>query len=285
MPEREIHLLAGAAGTGKTTLALQILGAIQRGEPVFGRRTWPTKVMIVSLDRSRAAHTRMIDGLAVPEHEFKFFSQRNQPTSIRLICQITRREEYNGCKLIFIDGFGTLVRDGKLADYQATSDFLREAGALCEEYGVTIIGSVHATKTKEGESYANPRQRVLGSVAWAAFSDLIITVDPEKPSDVSNMVRLVNVLPRNDREFMIKYLREGSRMLPYEDPAELDLASILDYWLVQNSDRKIPTREFIGQGRDAALTPRQVERWIERQLESGRLERTSKGIYQVVPKQ
>jgi hypothetical protein len=267
MPEREVNLLAGPAGVGKTTLALQMLSDIQDGNMVFGHRTSPTGVVFVSCDRSKSAHQRMIEGMAIPPSrfvffstddratsippsQFVFFSARNRATSIDIIVK-SCASLFPQHKLLFIDGFGTLVPGGKISDFGQTSTFLSHAGELCELHNRTILGSVHAAKTKEGEHYANPRQRVLGSVAWSAFADLVITIDPEKPDDPSNLVRIVNVLPRDSQEFTLKFLREGGRLVLYEDP---DLLTIVEVWIrKQPFEREIPTREIVKYAADQSI--------------------------------
>jgi len=279
MPEREVHLLAGPAGVGKTTLSMQILSDIQDGLPVFGRRTFPTPVVLVSCDRSFASHERMIADMGVPAQKFKFFSQRNSPTTIfEIVTQCARN--FPACRLIFIDGFATLVPNAKLSDYGEVSSFLRLCGRLCEQFNVTILGSLHATKTKEGESYTNPRQRVLGSVAWSGFADLIITIDAEKPSETENQIRLVNVLPRNSAEFALKYQRENEKLVLYTDPGELDLLSMLDAWLrSQSFDREFPTREVLQEAERNQVPRRSAERWLERVCDGGLVARVRKGVY------
>lgn len=279
MPEREVHLLAGAAGAGKTTLAMQILSAIQSGTDVFGYRTHPTKVVIVSNDRSVASHSRMIDGMSVPADRFQFFSQRNRFADIETIVKNCAMS-YPGCRLIFIDGFATLVPNGKLSDYNEVANFLRRCGRLCEDYNMTILGSVHATKTKEGERFPNPRQRVLGSVAWAGFSDLILVVDPAKPDDPNDPFRIVSVLPRNAGEFNLRFRRENGLLIPVDEAIEADLLSLLDFWLLgQSFDREFPTREVLQEAKKHTIPERSAERWLEKACDGGRVARVRKGLY------
>lgn len=281
MPETEINLLAGPPGVGKTTLALQIGTDIQDGIAVWGRRTFPTGMVIVSLDRSSNAHQRMIGNMSIPSSRFAFFSARNIETSIEIIIR-TCANQFPQHKLLFIDGFATLC-DGP-SDYLRSSQFLRIAGTHCEQYGRTILGSVHSAKTKEGEHYTNPRQRILGSVAWAGFADLIVTMDPAKPDDPEDLVRIVHVLPRLSREFTLKYQRQSDRLVPWEDPVEADLLSLLDFWLgAQAFEREIPKREFVSYGKDTcSIAERTVEKWLTGKIESGLLERPKKGTYRRV---
>ncbi len=277
LPEGEMNLLAGPAGVGKTTLALQIGTDIQNGTDVWGRRTWATGMVVVSLDRSANAHERMLSGMSIPRDRFEFFSQRNSPTTIEIIVN-SCASKYPKHGLIFIDGFATLC-DG-INSYSQSSAFLRVTGELCERTKRAILGSVHSTKTKEGEGYSNPRQRVLGSVAWAAYSDLIITMDPLKPDDPNDLIRVVNVLPRNSKEFTLKYERQGPLLVPYVDPVEDDMSSVLDFWLhSQDFEREIPRREIVKFARENTIDERAVERWLDKTIQKCQIERLRKGFY------
>jgi hypothetical protein len=63
---------------------------------------------------------------------------------------------------------------------------------------------------------------------------------------------------------------------------------MLDAWLRdQPLTRDFPRRELIEYARDNTIKERQVERWIEKQLEAGLLHRIldKRGFYRPLPKQ
>src|SRR4030095_5534108 len=51
----------------------------------------------------------------------------------------------------------------------------------------------------------NPRQRIAGSVAWAAYSETILLLEPIKPENSNDHRRTLWVLPRNAAEFTMDY--------------------------------------------------------------------------------
>ena len=281
MPRREVHLIVGPAGAGKTTFTLQMLEDFVEGHWVLGKNTFPCPVVFVSCDRSEADHFRTLDRIGIEHGKFQFFGQRDNPTTVEVITETCARN-WPGC-LVFIDGFATLVPGGKHSDYDVVSNFLRTAGKACEKYDITILGSLHATKAKEGEKFTDPRQRALGSAAWGGFSDLMIVIDREDPDNATEF-RRVSVLPRNAREYVLRYeIGHNGRMVISEDLDENNLLSLLEFWLNQQPvTRIIPTAEFIEQGKAAAVSARSVERWLSTQLELGHLIKDGKGKYRRV---
>jgi hypothetical protein len=292
MPSLEVHLFGGPPGIGKTQLMLQILPAIERGEMVFGHKARPTKCIFVSCDRGERAHLRRLDNLGIthwfpenpPPGVFPFYSGLTTNDNVGY----TLESIVKGCavgfpdrELLFIDGFGSLCTESK--DYNDVGKFLRLATQLCVRYNVTIIGSVHSPKAKEGQTYTNPREQILGSQAWGGFSDLLIGMQPADPKDPMNPRRLVHICCRAAAgDFTLKMILQNGRLVP-DEAVERDLVTILASWLnSQGFERQIPTKEILEYGvKTCTLHPRFIERWIEEQVESGVLDRVMKGRYRL----
>ena len=286
MPLGQVCLLVGPAGVGKTTYSFDLCAAIQTGTPLYGRKVSPTGVVIVSCDRDEDSHYDRLSSLGIEHSAFPFYPQRDAPTSIDIIVRACA-SQYPSCKVLFVDGFGTLVPDGKLNDYSVVSRHLANCGALCKRYGVTILGSVHSAKAKEGEAYTSPREQALGSAAWAGFADLMIVMQRDKPTEPADPIRRVHVCTRGGAgDFTLKYRVDkelGGKLIPYEDPVEQDLLSLMDYWIgTQAFERIIPTREFILEGKNFTISQSLVEKWLTSQIEKGHLSRQGKGKYQRV---
>lgn len=200
MPERELHLIGGSSGSGKSSWLIKMLERLERGESIYGHAAKPTPYVYVSSDRSRAGMYRTIERLGIDRARFPLYIPTN--TALNLTARqivIDAKKKFPVAKLVVFEGIATHVPDGKLSDYKIVAKFLRELGALCEELDITILGVVHSPKVKEKDKYANPRERIMGSTAWGAYSELIMFLEPLNPDGASSL-RTFWILPRNARE-------------------------------------------------------------------------------------
>jgi hypothetical protein len=299
MPAREVHLICGPPGIGKTTLCLDLLPQIERGDLILGHaRANPTKSVFISCDRSESAHIRRQGSLGMPfwdaanpdPRSFPFFSgisvkldipeedDDDHELKIQNIIRICA-QNFPDRPLLFIDGFAALIEDS--SNYRQAQQLLRKTTRSCIRHNRTVLASVHSPKAKEGQTYNNPREQILGSQAWAGFSDLVIAMQPADLKDPTNPRRLVHVCSRSlAGDYTIKMILQNGRLV-LDDSIERDLYSLLLQWLLKIPyDRQIPTREILTYGvKDCALSLRSVERWIEEQVENGVLERVAKGLY------
>ena len=289
LPKRVVALLVGPAGVSKTTAALQWLTEINAGRDVFGHRSYQTEIAFVSCDRSEAEHEAHCHALGIDPGIFHFHDQMNFMTSIERVVR-TCAGRYPRAKLIFIDGFARLLPDGKINDYATVATFLCECAKWCQEFNVTVLGCLHAGKSRDGAGYSDPRDQVCGSTAWAGFSNLMIVMQKANPKDPEDPLRLVHVLTRaGSGDFSFKMTKsrdpeEGGRLTPFEDVVEEDLLSIVSMWINSQGIRLIPKREIVRYARDTItdMSERTVERWLTREVEAGRVLRPEKGKYQAV---
>lgn len=220
MPERELHLIAGPSGVGKTTLAMQLMEAYIHELPWMGKKCTNKGVAYFSCDRSKASLQRSMDRLGLDPWTFPTGCSRELPDrtniSIDQILDWRRRVDHKA-KLLVIDGLARLTPAGKISDYKLVADFLSGIVERCETEDITILGIVHSAKTRDSDKISNPRQRIVGSVSWAGYSDLIITMDPEDAKDPKNPTRVVHILPRDSGEFTVKIRNENGRLVILQD--------------------------------------------------------------------
>lgn len=278
LPSREVHLLAGPSGAGKTTLLFQLLlEPLRKGLPIFNKPVTPQSICYIACDRSIASIRRTLKrvGLTTP---FPYISLHKNKL-IRSVYAIIKEARLQNptCNLLAIDGFAALTPEGRINDYKVVADFLADCASLCDQHNLTIIGLVHAPKSKEGERYLNPRQRIAGTVAWAAFSDTVILIEPEEEGDT----RCVQILPRNSEELTFNYeFKEG--VLKETSPDGLVYEQLDAHILPMFEPGKILTRleimERVSQcGIKASL--KTVERWLGAKVQVGVLEKPSRGKY------
>lgn len=284
MPAREVHLLAGPSGVGKSNLLSYILPTwLEEGE-LWGFRCHPPArgqgAIVVSCDRSEESIQRNLDrhGLTKP---WPFVAARMIPGDDRLKSVMDWvRSHHPEVRLLVVEGIARLVPEGKISDYAIVAEFLERAQFYCKSYNLTLLGTAHATKTKDTEKFPNPRQRILGSVAWGAYSDLVIVMDPEDPEDVRNKNRVIHVLPRDAEEFVVKMCNSGGVLKSVDEEAEDQMDSLMDQELGKiPAGAVVSTLEFVRIAFNLSLSRPTCERWISRTVMQGRLQRVGRGKY------
>ena len=288
MPAREVSLIAGPSGVGKTTLLVQVMEWFRAGGLVFGRQAHPAPLVYVTCDRSQASFKRSLDRHQIAHDAFPWEVERKITTvgekgdRMKGILK-WMNSKHPEARLLCLDGMGSLVPEGKISDYSIVAEFLKSAQFHCECYDITVLGTVHATKVKEHENYPNPRQRILGSVAWAAYTDLIVVIDPQDPDDPDSQTRLVSVLPRDDQEFTLKLENRRGVLVPFEEVVDESYFSVLEQEVAKFEPvRVLQTSEIIKLGEGRGIAPVTVKRWLSRATDKGVLERVAHGQYRRV---
>lgn len=252
LPAREVSLLAGPSGGSKTTWLFQSLQLWEKSQPVHGCASHPCSFLYFSIDRSMEAAQETMDRVGC-----KYPIISGVEEDIETIEQVIMRWERAdaSAKLLILDGFATLVPGGKTNDYHVVAKFLRKVTRLCKKHDITIIGIVHAAKTKENEKYLNPRERILGSVAWAAFSETLFFIAPVEADKIEKDFRLLEILPRQGKNQKAELqLDDRGRLIPSQRAETLDveLITFLDKLPIENEFRAEELAANIGVGRTKA---------------------------------
>lgn len=286
LPAREVHLIGGPSGSGKTTWVFQILlPSIQIGAEVFGRQAHPTSICYVACDRSDASLRRTLKRLKM-SNEIPAFSITHNKAIRTLNAVITEaRRKIPGVKLLIIDALAVLVPEGRINDYKTVSDFLTDSSYLCEHHDITIIGLLHSPKTREGEEYSNPRQRIMGTVAWGGFADTVVMIEPCKENGSERMVTLCS---RNngDEEHFYRFNDEGLLEVinaPDDQTADIFDLHILPILKPDTEYRRTEFLELAGQlGIKCSLAT--VKRWLQGKVKAKVFEQPDRGLYRLMSK-
>lgn len=283
IPAGQVHLLGGPSGGGKTTLAFQMLKSMTTGEPFLGRQTRQVRVAYISGDRPAESVLETQDRCEV---SFPIFSAVDENlVGEDLITKIfPRLSAVCGGRpdLIYIDGFTAFVPGGFLNNYSIVAKWLAGLQRYCRKMGITIIGACHTTKTKEGEKFTNPRQRIAGSVAWAGFSETVLIIEP-LDGEKDKAKRVVHILPRNHAEetMFLKFNSEGKLTLPDKVVHQDTVAAFLMDGLL--NDFKLGDEINYSSLRDTALAKGMTlitfNRHLRKFVEDGKLVRSKKGVY------
>lgn len=216
LPANEVHLLGGSSGSGKTTLIFQTLAAWQAGEPVFGHQSNPVPYSYVSLDRSRSSVTRTLQRLGLESSVTRILCQEDFQTTNNTVTEVINKAQslHSDSQLFVIEGYQTIVGDAS-NKYSQVSSLLRRSATICSKKGVTILGIAHSPKMKTDESFQHSRELILGSVAWGAYSDTVITVQLEEATGYIT----VKILPRNAASESFNYVFGHKGVLVLIDPS------------------------------------------------------------------
>lgn len=195
LPANEVHLLGGSSGSGKTTFMFQVLLAEwQQGNPIFDHVSRPVPYVYISLDRSRSSVARTLDRLKLTDSITRLVCQEDIPEESMTVGTVLKDalKLFPDSKLVIIEGFQLLAGDGT-GKYNSVARTLKKAARLCSQYHLTIIGICHSPKMKIDESFQHPREMLLGSVSWGAYSDTVITLNLDEMTGII----AVYVMPRN----------------------------------------------------------------------------------------
>lgn len=220
-------LLAGSSGAGKSTLASQILVDLQSGLPFFGRKVIkiPT-VGYLAFDRSEHAMRRTFERSIGYDIPFPFYStvtskefkSSTVKTAMGAIAHF--RSLHPEIDFLTVDGIGMAFK-GESNSLVGVSTFIHDliADMHSSSKPLTIMALQYMAKTKKDAGYLKPRERLHGSVGWAATCETCIIID-SKESKTPEPERTITVCPRQGAEVDYSYIFDtDGRLIPYSpDP-------------------------------------------------------------------
>ncbi len=193
IPECSINILGGPPDAGKSTWLLKAMESFVNGEDILGKKTNPCKIAYWNADRELRDIYETMKRLNIPLDAFPMYADMSEATKIEDIPNIIP----GGTKLLIIEAIGVYVADGRVSDYTAVARWFRTLRRICHLHDLTIIGTHHTAKAREGDGYSDPRQRMLGSTSWAGFVDTKLVIEPTNMKDVNDPSRRFYVMPKN----------------------------------------------------------------------------------------
>lgn len=277
LPANEVHLLGGSSGSGKTTFAFQIfLANWQQGKPFFDHESRPVPYVYASLDRSRSSVERTLNRLGLLSEITRIVCQEDIPedaiTPITTIREILKH--YPDSKLIIIEGIQLLAGE-RGNGYTSVARVLKAMARFCTHKGVTILGVCHTPKMKIDEGFQHPRESLLGSVSWGAYSDTIIMLNLDELTKIIT----VNILPRNAPSEQHELIFGINGVLePFVRQSKQH--QILIRIAALSTGRPITRGEIINWGKEAKVATRTCDAAIQTALEKNILEVIGTGVYE-----
>lgn len=282
LPKGTMNLFAGPSGAGKTRLWFQMMRDWKNTSKVFGKTCLPAKFAYLCYDRSLSSVMETIESvgaLGVADWIESRVAERNPTFPPHLSDAMPDCEN----AVLILDGLVGFV-GGKIVDFGVVSNVLQRATEWAEASGITIIGILNSTKTREGESITNPRQMVIGSTAWAAYAETVMILQPLAPLAVDDTRRAMYFLPRNKPEFQMELAIENGLFIPYDDPS--NKKRLTQFLNAIPSNQDIDTASLLDIGAKLNLPRRTIERYIKALVEQDKLKQKTKGVYRrcnVVP--
>lgn len=287
-PRNLIHLIAAPVGTGKTTLFMQQIDAMQRGQLFLGKQSYPSRVVYITADRGAQETAATLKRLGLPDVQLRLVSLKDMSGPTVPYLEVLLDQHCVRGDLVIVEPFNFFLRDGQnrgvgdINNFGHVSHFLLRVGKKVEELGITIEGSLHSSKAKHGSEYMVAREKVLGSVAWTAFTATTIVIEPANPTVVDDPGRTIHVLPRDIRPFTLDYIVEPTHGLLIPTAVK-PFKSRLDE-LLEAHEGPFTTEDIERWMEEANVSLRTTTRWLKQKIEDGYVERIDRGIYRKRPR-
>jgi len=180
-PNRQVSVLAGTSGAGKTTFLYQLMAAWCKGELGFGFSGPPGPYGLVAADRTIEAHkvTAATVGLAwdslvvrslVDDAQISIAELEHQPFPLlfKLLDSVRNKLPPDHARIIVDPLMVFLGVD--LNKYHLVAARLLAINRWCLANNAQVIATHHATKARSDWSFKRPQDRIAGSGALLAFT-------------------------------------------------------------------------------------------------------------------
>lgn len=282
LPTNEIHLIIGPSGVGKTRWLIPMIDDWFHGRPVFDLPSHPQSFGYLVCDRTIDSTAFTIESMGYDPSQFLLKSMMNNnedlhPDSLDILFP-------RHIRVLFIEAIAALVPNGKINDYQTVLKFYRALSHLIvKRKNLTIIGSIHTPKAWSGEELINTREKALGSVAWAACGSTILDLSFVDPKDPASTQRRLSIMPRNTpgHAVMLDFDKRGRLVVDENDHAAEFMLDMEFNKLPIGED--IPVAAIFELGTGHKVPKRSMERWVQKKVSDGYLERLRKGFYRRRP--
>ena len=276
-PKREVHLLVGETGTGKTSLLVQWMTTMHTGGSLLGHPIAPQREVYVSNERSKDSllidqstrwklhgdipFTCFPDEMAGPEIGLK-----EAAPSLENLQRLLKLESKRGYKVVIIDPI--IVFCPKPNDQNAVHKFLVSLAQFLKTVDITLFATGHPPKGAKELRSTNVRTQSAGSQAWGAYSGTVMNLEFTTQDPLVQEVRL-DVAPRHAPP-EAWFLRRNAEGMMEEYTPEDSKAAGAEFILNILMDRETLTRkEVMAFANEHGISIPTADRWIKKQKDSG----------------
>lgn len=269
---RQVNLIAGGSGSGKTRWIFQLQHAIKEQGKLLGYRAHHARWGYISGDRTCESIRETLETMGLVSR-VPIYSCVDENTVGRSIPELWPKVcDVLGVvpELLVIDGFTSFCPNGKINDYDVVAKWLAGLQGFCQREHVAILGACHTTKAKANQEITDPRQQIAGSVAWAAYSEGMVVIHKPHQGGEKDPWRDIYMCGRNSGMNLIKAQfstqgwleeREGER----EKVHATDL--ILEDALRPGSEHKSSDLEKLAVA--GGVSRATFQRWLSEKKEKG----------------
>lgn len=288
LAKRQVNLIAGSSGSGKTTLIFQLYQASITGGTFLGMKVPPIKWGYIAGDRTSESilETQKRTGA----ESLKIFSlvDQNMVGKDLIKVVIPRLPAFLGYKpeLVFVDGFTSMVPEGKMNDYFAVAHWIAALQRFCTRQDMSILGAAHVPKIRENEKILDHRQRVMGSAAFGGFTEDMLVIDRVYKKDQED-ARLIHILPRNGKETSVAANFDDTGKIVLDTTQETKQAQsmsgaefLLEPLLTPGAKFQAADMEF--HAKKKGVSRATYYRWLNKLTKAGRLSKGHRGEYVVL---
>lgn len=219
-PLREISVIGGPSGVGKTTWGLLTLERIRAGLPVWGRTTIPRDYRVVMGDRSKASVRRSVRAMGLTDETLKRVIRLTSQQAITDPADVldSLAEQTPGVPVWFIEGLDMWLPDSN--KMQVVAPALDRLQRVAQRRSLCVLASVGAPKFKgEEKDRYHGRDGLFGSAAWARKADTVVLLSLHEAKD-PNSVRVCWVLPRDAKAERRFFTWKDGQFVECDEPTE-----------------------------------------------------------------
>ena len=280
-PLRKTSILCGPSGAGKSRWLLPTIADWLESKPVLGKKSFPKPCAYIACDRPSSSTYELIERLGLQERlkRMPVFSLMDRGKDFDY-AKIPPMVKSTGAEVLFIEAFQVLIPNGEMGKYWHVLNFFRSWNQACELNNLTPFGTCHQPKTFEGEGYARHRDKIMGTAAWGAAAEGILTLDYNQPGNIDCSLRDMCVLPRNEKPWALT-LDFDSKGYLLESKQDHSLGDMfLQQELVKQADGNLITTQQIEIWSSAKRVSRaSMYRWLEK---CPNLAQVKRGLYRYV---
>lgn len=255
-PPESLNLLSGGSGVGKTAFIAEWCARFRDAKSICWHPTItpPGGIGVIVGDRAWSSHRQWFEAVGYPDIPHYSILDDSTFNWDRLLSRPYLPQLFEACidklalgpgALVVVDPISLFV-DGNLMGFRQTAIALAHLKKVCMRRRVTVIGIVHTAKQKHDKKdrYVRPQDRILGSGAFAAFTDTTMAL--VGPEELDAEYHGFGWVPHHAAAATFSFMRnpDTGLFVPFDHPnKEQDIDYI--YSLVTESEVGMRAKEIV----------------------------------------